>query len=160
MRKQKRQFQISLRNSKEAFKEDKQLRYTNTLLLFEKIATVLYFIMLAVNLVLPVLSGATLNIHLFTFVMLIIWTIAIVSAHGYLKKIVSTSEDTIVYDTILPIVPATLVRLVEFGWFFIRQRQSFRINVFIADVALDVLFIIILLLDKSHYYYESRKQED
>ena len=136
------------------------MKYTNTLLLFEKLATVLYFIMLAVNFVLPVISGATLNIHLFTFIMVILWTVTIISAHGYIKKIVSTSEDSVIYDTILPIVPATLVRIAEFGWFFIRQRQSFRVNIFIADVVLDILFVIILLLDKSHYYYESRKQED
>lgn len=136
------------------------MRYTNTLLLFEKVATILYFIILAVNLILPVVSGATLNINLFTIIMIVIWTITILSAHGYFKRMISTTDDAIVYDTILPIVPATLVRIIEFGWYFLRQRQSFRINVFVADVVLDIAFVIILLLDKSHYYYESRTQEE
>lgn len=136
------------------------MKYTNSILLFVKIATVIYFVIVLVNLILPVLSDSVLNFNLFTVVMLIIWTVAELSSRGYIKKVVSTVDDKIVYDTVLPVVFPTIVRLAEFGWFFLRHRSEFRIGVFCADVALDIVFVGILLLDKSHYYYEAVESED
>ena len=86
------------------------MKYTNSILLFVRIATVIYFAIVLVNLILPVLSGSILNINLFTVVMLIIWTVAELSSRGYIKKVVSTIDDKIFYDTVLPVVFPTIVR--------------------------------------------------
>ena len=73
------------------------MKYTNSILLFVKIATVIYFVIVLVNLILPVLSGSVLNFNLFTVVMLIIWTVAELSSRGYIKKVVSTVDDKIAH---------------------------------------------------------------
>lgn len=135
------------------------MKYTNSILLFSRIATVFYFILLIINLAIPVLSGSSLNVNIFTFIMIIIWTIAILSEHGIFKKVVSTEDGKIIYDTILPILPPTVVRIVEFGWMFFRHRSEFRVGVFFIDVAIDIIFIIILFFDKMRYYYEAEESE-
>lgn len=134
-------------------------RYTNSIKLFVKMATVLYVAIFAVNTVLPVLDGDTLNVSLFTVAILILWAVALLSSHGYLKQIEYTDGSRIVYTTILPLFPAAVVRVVEFGWYFFRERSMFRLGVFGIDVFLDVLFVIVILLDKSHYYFEAVEED-
>lgn len=135
------------------------MRYTNSILLFSRIATAFYFVLLIVNLVVPVLSESSFNVNIFTIIMMIIWTIAILSEHGIFKRVVSKEDGKIIYDTILPILPPTLIRIIEFGWMFLRHRGTFRIGVFFTDVALDIIFIIILIFDKMRYYYEAEESE-
>lgn len=136
------------------------MRYTNTILLFSKIATVIYFLALIINLIFPVLNSSTLNLNVFTFIIAILWTVAILSCHGFIKKVSETVDDKVIYDTIIPIFPATLIRLIEFGWYFLRHRSEFRIGVFIFDVVFDVMLVALLLLDKSHYYFEATESEE
>lgn len=136
------------------------MRYTNTILLFSKIATVIYFLALIINLIFPVLNSSTLNLNVFTIIIAILWTVAILSCHGFIKKVAETVDDKVIYDTIIPIFPATLIRLIEFGWYFLRHRSEFRIGVFIFDVVFDVMLVAFLLLDKSHYYFEATESEE
>lgn len=133
------------------------MRYTNSIMLFTRIATVWYAAIVILNLVVPVLNGTFLNFNLFSVIILIIWTVAILSAHGIIKRLVSTLDDKIVYDTVLPIFLPTLVRLGELAWMYFRHKQSFNKTVFLIEIAADIVFIIILLLDKSRYYYEAEE---
>lgn len=136
------------------------MRYTNSIMVFVRIATIWYFVIVALNLIVPLLDGKSLNVNLFSVLMIVIWTVAILSANGFIKRVASKSDESIVYDTILPIMPATIVRIVEFGWMFFRHHATFKPKVFFIEVVFDVIFIVILLLDKTHYYYEAVVEEE
>lgn len=136
------------------------MRYTKTILLLTRIATALFAVMMAINFIVPVLSTKTLNVNIFTILMCVCWTFTILSANGFFKKIVSNIDGEIIYDTIIPIMPATLIRLVELGWFYLKHRSDFKIGVFLIDVILDVVFVVILLADKSNYYYMSVEEDE
>lgn len=135
------------------------MKYTNSIMIFVRTATVWYFILIALNLIVPVLDNSRLNFNVFSIIMVVIWTITILSAHGFIKRVASTSDESIIYDTILPIMPVTVIRIIEFGWMFFRHRDTFNKKVFLIEILFDIAFIVILLLDKSNYYYEAVEEE-
>lgn len=135
-------------------------KYTKSIMLFTKIATVVYAISCIINLFLPVLKLKTVNLNVFTFLIIGVWGVAILSCHGIFKKVVAHVDGVITYNTIIPVFPITIIRIVELGWIFIKHRSDFKGVNFLIAIAFDVVLIVILLLDKSHYYYEAVESED
>lgn len=133
-------------------------KYTKSAMIFTMAATILGVVAVLINLIIPVIEGSATNINIFTIIITVVWIITILSSHGLVKRIVSSADGVTTYDTVLPIFPLTVIRLIEFAWLFLRHRSEFRARVFIIDVGLDVLLVVILLLDKSHYYYEAREE--
>lgn len=135
------------------------MKYSNTLMRLTHLATVLYAIIVLINVVLPVMSTEKLNVSLFTIAIIICWTIAVLSANGYIKQVAERMDDCIVYDTIIPLFPATFIRVVQLAWYFLRHRENFKIGIFILDVIFDIVFVAILFADKSNYYYMSVEED-
>lgn len=136
------------------------MRYTKSIKVLQHTATMIFVVLFAVNIVLPVKKDDVINANVFTFATLLLWTVTVLSANGYLKKVDYVHDGKVVYRTFLPVFQVAIVRAIEIGYYFIREREQFRPKVFWIDVVFDVLFVIVLLLDKSRYYYEAVESED
>lgn len=129
---------------------------TGTMQIFLILSKIIFFGLLIANAILPVVSTKQTGIGFWQIVISFIWTYGFLSSLGLIKKIVSQDEDgKIEYATTIPFLPVGVVRVLQFGWIIWRARSVFLPKNFIVLIALDVVYTVILLLDKSSYCYES-----
>lgn len=120
-----------------------------------------FFLIIVANVFLPLLQGKQSGLCIANLLVIGFWTYAFLGNIGIVKHIVSQDEDgNIEYDTIVPVIPVTIIRLVELGYFMLFKRINFEYKHFMILVILDVLFILFSYIYKGGYYYESRAEED
>lgn len=131
--------------------------YERSIVFFLKILKVCYLVIWFVNIYFGPLDEKSLVVNVARILILGIWTYALFSALGYIKKAVTEPDKNgiIKYETKIPFVPIVIIRIVEVVYFLIFKAGgvSWR-NVFIC-IGADLLYTFLLLLDKSNYYYES-----
>lgn len=133
----------------------------NTLQIFLLFSKILILVEIFANLVLSVNTEKKLGLGIFSVLIVIFWLYGFLGSLGYLKKTVSEDEDgVIVFDTPIPIIQIGILRILQFGYFMWRKRTVFNYRVFIVLIAIDVVYLIALLLDKGSYYYMSISEED
>jgi hypothetical protein len=87
------------------------------------------------------------------------WVYGLLSHLGYFKRQVSADEDgKIKYEVSVPIVQIGLIRMAQAGYYLLR-KLSVNWVVFIILIALDVIYVAFILLDKANYYYESELED-
>lgn len=90
----------------------------------------------------------------------VIWMKGFLGSLGIVKTFLSEDEDgVIIYDTPVPFLWVGIIRLAEIFYYIVLRRIAVNWQVFGCLVVLDVLYTVILLFDKSSYYYVSVKQE-
>ena len=137
------------------------MRRKSNVRVFLLLIRIVYAFMMAANFLLPVTKGSGVIIHVLRMFHIVFWTYGMLGSHGYFKRIVSESEDgEIIYDTPVPIAQVGIVRSMEFLILFIFNRSVFLYKNFLCLLALDILFLVLLLLDKSSGYYVSVKEDE
>lgn len=130
----------------------KKLKFNLTL------SKVIFTIILICNLVLP-LTGKIMQINVLQFVACGIWAYGLLSHLGYFKTQVSDGSDGIIrYEPNTPIIQISMVRLMEFLYYFLINTGIVNWTVFAVLVVLDVSYIIFLLLDKANYVFEMEEE--
>lgn len=124
------------------------------------LADIMFIAVCVANVILPVLHTKNLGLDLFHFIIIIFHVYAALGCHGYVKKISMLEDDVIIYDTTIPLLQVTVVRILELIYHYFRHWKDLNLRNFIILVILDVLYFLILLLDKGKYYYESRAMEE
>lgn len=120
-----------------------------------KVSKIIYFLIVLLNLFLPLYPGKIVNANVFQFAIMVIWLYGILCQHGYFKRQVSRNEDgKIRYEWNIPIVPIGLTRIAQIAYYLIRE-VNFSIPIFVAFVVIDVLYVAFMLMDNYTYYYES-----
>ena len=120
------------------------------------IARVLFLIIVVFNFALPLYSTKRFNTFILQFVIEGLWLYGILSQSGYFKIPVSDDLDnTVHYEFNIPFLAVGLLRIVETGYFYLTKRDVMNWKVFLTLVVMDVVFTALLLVDKSHYYFES-----
>ncbi len=120
------------------------------------IARVLFLIIVVFNFALPLYSTKRFNTFILQFVIEGLWLYGILSQSGYFKIPVSDDLDnTVHYEFNIPFLAVGLLRIVETGYFYLTKRDVMNWKVFLTLVVMDVVFTAFLLVDKSHYYFES-----
>ncbi len=120
-----------------------------------------FFLIIIANVFLPLLQGKHSGVCVANLVVLMFWIYTFLGNVGIVKHIVAQDEDgNIEYDTTVPVIQVTVVRLVEFGYFMLLKRINFEYKHFIALIVLDALYVLFSYIYKGGYYYESRAEED
>ena len=89
-----------------------------------------------------------------------IWIKGFLGSLGVVKVFLSEDEDgVIVYDTPVPFLGVGIVRVVEVVYYIVLRRLSINWSVLGGLVLVDVLYTVVLLFDKSSYYYVSMRED-
>lgn len=120
------------------------------------ISRVLCCILCVINLIVPMYPESKVNVSIFQFLLIGFWIYGLLSHLGYFKKQVSfdTDEELITYETSIPIIQVGLLRIVQFGYYYI-AHVDYNLKVFVVFVIADIIYTVFLLLDKAGYVYES-----
>lgn len=132
-----------------------------TVPVFLRLAQIIFVVLVIINFVLPLRSDHSAGFNVFNFIIIVLWVYALLSSLGFVKKIAKQDEDGIIeYDTTIPIAPVGIVRAIEFGYYMLLKHNVFLYKNFIILVILDITYLILLLIDKSSYCYESCPGEE
>lgn len=132
-----------------------------TVPIFLRLAQIIFVVLVIINFVLPLRSDRSAGFNVFNFIIVILWVYALLSSLGFVKKIAKQDEDGVIeYDTTIPIAPVGIFRAVEFGYYMLFKHNVFLYKDFIILVILDITYLILLLIDKSSYCYESCPGEE
>lgn len=134
------------------YEDNKSLRF------MMRMSVVLFIVTLICNIVLPVF-GRFLHPDVFNIVIEVCWTYGMLSSLGYFKKPVLKEGKRVEYETTIPVVPIGMIRVIQLVYHLFLKKSSLSVGLFIALVVIDVIYVFILLLDKSSYYYESVERE-
>ena len=94
---------------------------------------------------------------LLNLVVIGIWIKGFLGSLGVVKVFLSEDEDgVIVYDTPVPFLG---VGIVEVVYYIVLRRLSINWSVLGGLVLVDVLYTVVLLFDKSSYYYVSMRED-
>ena len=97
---------------------------------------------------------------LLNLVVICIWIKGFLGSLGVVKVFLSEDEDgVIVYDTPVPFIGVGIVRVVEVVYYIVLRRLSVNWSVLGGLVLVDVLYTVVLLFDKSSYYYVSMRED-
>lgn len=132
------------------------MKQDGTFNIFIFIARVLLFPIAFLNLFAPVFSAPSMIKTFIHFLVLVFWFKGLAGLLGYCKKVVAREENgRIRYEITVPVLQVFVLRIIEF--FYGALRSSFSINIvwFLSCLALDVVYLLVLLFAKSNYYYES-----
>ena len=125
-----------------------------------RISTFLCIAIIVCNLFLPLYSNKVVNVNLFEFIIIGLWIFGTISHHGYFLQQTSHNEDGVItYESRLPIVQIGLVRIFQIIYYLIRKVKISWVVLLIL-IALDVIYIAFILLDKSNYYYETKEEDE
>ena len=134
------------------YEDNKSLRFMMRLSVF------MFVITLLLNVIAPI-QNRIFHPDFFNLLVIGFWIYGLLSSLGYFKKPVLKEGNRTEYITAIPIVQIGLVRLVQALWHWFVMHGDIQIGWFIALIVIDIAYIMILLLDKSSYYYESVERE-
>lgn len=128
--------------------------------IFLQLSKIVFVLIVVVNLILTVNTKHVFGFSLFNFIALLIWTYGFISSLGFIKTVASEEEDgSIIYETRLPFLWVAVVRLAQLGYYQFLSKADMNFIYFIILVVLDSLYTILLLIDKSSYYYISLEEK-
>lgn len=121
--------------------------------------SVFFFVCIAVlNVVLPIL-GKYLHPDVFNLLVVAVWLYGFLSSLGYFKRPVVREEQRVEYETSVPIVQIGILRVIQVLYHIPLKHDGINTVVLIVLVCFDVAYVLLLLLDKGSYYYETVERE-
>lgn len=138
-------------------------KYEKSILFIPQVLKALYVIILGVNLFMPISSDGKWGFSLFQIAACIIHFIGLLAGIGYL--IVSTHEfrdgaELFEQRTSLPIMLIGILRVFQFAYYFMLKQAKINWVRFSVLIVIDVIYVMILLLDKARYGYAKKDAED
>ena len=128
---------------------------------FLTFSKIIYTIVVLFNLFVPLFDAKLgVNVNVFQIAVIVIWTYGMLCSLGYFKKVVSKSNGVCKYEISIPIVPLGIVRILEGMFYAFLSEVVINWKMFIACIAVDVIYLLLILMDKSNYYYMSVEEED
>lgn len=128
--------------------------------IFSILARIL-FGMVAVSNIWFSVSKEISHINVFSLAIIVVWGYGILGNLGIIKSIVAEDEDgVIVYDTPVPFLQVGIIRILQFAYARWKYADSLQYGIFIGLVIMDCILTLLLLLDKSNYYYVSIKEDE
>ena len=116
---------------------------------------IMFVVKIITNMIFVSREGASYSF--FNMAESIIDVYALAANLGFIKNIAEEFADgRVIYDVPVPILPVGIVRVVEA--FYVCLLHTINLRSFIVLVATDALYLALLLIDKSSYYYESVKE--
>ena len=126
-----------------------------SMLFFLKLSVVLYVCIALVNTFTSMDKSRLLGFSIFGLIASGIWSLGLLSSLGIIKHVETTEDGKTIYKTSIPIGKIGVLRIAEVFYYVMFHKSTFNLTVFLVTLALDVLYVLILLFDKSRYYYES-----
>ena len=112
------------------------------------------------NAILSIAGKSIVKPCFINWIILCIWVYGLLASLGFVKKYLSENEDGVIeYDTPIPFLPVGILRILEYMYYAWLRRMTINYKVFALLIALDVMYTIILLLDKSNNYYVSEEED-
>ena len=138
-------------------------KYEKSILFIPQALKAFYVVILCVNLFLPLGSDGKIGFSLFQVAACIIHFVGLLAGIGYL--LVSTHEfrdgaELFEQRTSLPIMLIGILRVFQFLYYLLLRQGKINWIMFAILIALDVVYVTILLLDKARYGYAKRNVED
>lgn len=125
-----------------------------------KLSKILCLLIVACNLILPWKKGVFVQFNIFNIVAAILWVYALISQMGYFLVQVSEDENGhYTYENRIPIVQIVVDRVLEILFYLFFKKGVVDWRFIIALIAMDLIYMLFLLMDKSNYYYESEVME-
>ena len=132
--------------------------YNNKRMVFFFYVSCIVFTIIAIsNLLLPLCNGAWLHPDFFQIGLILVWLYGMLCSLGYFKReVYSDNKDTVQYEIYVPIVPIGFLRVGQ-ALFYVLTKKNIDLTVLCILIVLDLLYIVLILMDKSNYYYECKK---
>lgn len=140
----------------------KVTEYEKSLKLFLHVSKIIFVILTAINIALPIVKTRAFIIIVCKIIIISVWGYACLSSLGYCKKVISEKDyaGRVRYETSVPFLPIAFLRIFEAFYLFVfRSGEVNWKNLAICIIA-DVVYLLLLLIDKSRYYYESAEVTD
>lgn len=120
------------------------------------LSRIFYLVIVIANVVISV--KYEFNI-VFNLLVVLGWATGFLSSQGYGCRFVSKIEGKSIYEIKVPIVLIGVLRILQLllSYFF---KWKIQFPLYLILVALDIVYIIFLVLDNSHYYFELGDDED
>ena len=117
-------------------------------------------VVIAINWLLPS-NNAGWRFNVFNVVITLVWIFGILVASGYFcRNTFEEDDDLIIYEqnTTPLIVAVFLARICEIGFNYVFAKNSFNWKTLVITVVIDIIYLAIILMDKSNYGYALEKK--
>lgn len=137
-------------------------KYEKSLMFKPAFIRFLWIVIVALNWVLPLRQDYVWNFSLFRVIITIIWTYGMLTATGVLCVNTHVRENgMILYEqnTSAVITSLGIMRILQVVYYALLRRTTVSWTIFIVLTVLDVVYLLIIILDKSSYGYAVEEKE-
>lgn len=137
-------------------------KYEKSLLFKPILIRFLWLVILALNWILPLNKDFNWNFSIFRVLISIIWTYGMLTSTGILCQNTHVHENgMIIYEqnTSVVIMAIGLSRIFQLVYYFILKRHVINWSVIILLIVFDIIYLLIIIMDKSSYGYAMEEKE-
>ena len=137
-------------------------KYEKTLLFKPVLIRFIWFALVALNWILPLDKDFSWHFSLFRIVVTIIWTYGMLTATGHMCINTHVHENgMILYEqnTSIIIIGIGICRIIQSVFYLVFRQGVINWSIMALLIVFDVVYLLIIILDKSSYGYALEEEE-